>query len=185
MEKIRITLKDGTICYGDKFDHEDYEKLQEIFSDWQEINKKLKPLGGRNLNVPDVFSEALFCIFFNAVRTNGEAHSYDCVSLETHAGIQIKSGSIEEDCSSFGPTSTWDEIYYVDFAPNGHVDGKVYFYKIDIDFSSLVLNAKKGETFRDQQLQGRRPRFSIKRQIIKAYGLKPILKIDLLERVGV
>lgn len=181
MEKVRVTLRDGSSCFGDKFDNNDYLKLKEIFADWQKINNKLKPLGGRNLNVPDVFSEALFCIFFNAVRTNGNAYSYDCVSLDNQAGIQIKSGSIEEDCSSFGPTSTWDEIYYVDFAPNGSVDGIVNFYKIDVDFSSLVLNAKKGETFKDQQLQGRRPRFSIKRTIIKAYGLKPILTINLLD----
>ena len=64
MERIKITLRDGTVCYGDKFDQEDYKKLKEIFVDWQNINKKLKPLGGRNLNVPDIFSEALFCIFF-------------------------------------------------------------------------------------------------------------------------
>ena len=181
MEKVKITLKDGTIVVGDKFDLNDYKVLKEIFKDWTMINGKLKKLGGRNLNVPDVFSEALFCIFFNAIRTNGTAYSYDCVSLDSHSGIQIKSGSIEEDCSSFGPTSTWDEIYYVDFAPNGYVDGKVDFYKLDIDFSGLVLNAKKGETFRDQQLQGRRPRFSIKRQIIKVHNIKPILSINLLE----
>lgn len=181
MEKVKIHLRDGTTCYGDKFSQDDYLKLKEIFADWQKINKKLKPLGGRNLNVPDVFSEALFCIFFNAVRTNGKAYSYDCVSLDNFAGIQIKSGSIEDDCTSFGPTSTWDELYYVDFAPNGIVDGVVHFYKIDIDFSTLILNSKKGETFRDQQLQGRRPRFSIKRQIIKANGLQPILIINLLD----
>lgn len=185
MEKVKITLSDGSVCYGDKFDMDDYKKLKEIFVEWQKINKMLKPLGGRNLNVPDVFSEALFCIFFDAVRTNGEAYSYDCVDLKTHRGIQVKSGSIEYDCTSFGPTSTWDDIYYVDFAPNGVVDGKVVFYKLDIDFSDLVLNAKKGETFRDQQLQGRRPRFSIKRQLIKQYNIEPILTIDLLEDVKV
>lgn len=185
MKKVKVVLKNGLIVEGDKFDHNDYLLLKDIFKDWQKINAKLKPLGGRNLNVPDVFSEALFCIFFNAIRTNGTAYSYDCVSLDTHAGIQIKSGSIEEDCSSFGPTSTWDEIYYVDFAPKGKVDGNVDFYKIDCDFSTLVLNAKKGETFRDQQLQGRRPRFSIKRQIIKANNLKPILSINLLEEVKI
>ena len=137
MKKVQIKLKDGSICTGDQFDLEDYKKLKDIFSDWQKINTKLKTLGGRNLNVPDVFSEALFCIFFNAVRTNGEAHSYDCVSLKDGSGIQIKSASIEEDCSSFGPTSTWDELYYVDFAPNGLVDGIVDFYKIDVDFKEL------------------------------------------------
>ena len=181
MEKVRITLRDGLVCEGDKFDQNDYLKLKEIFRDWLQINSKLKPLGGRGLNVPDVFSEALFCIFFNAIRTNGTAYSYDCVSLDNHAGIQVKSASIPNDCTSFGPTSTWDELYYVDFAPNGYVDGKVVFYKIDVDFSDLVLNAKKGETFRDQQLQGRRPRFSIKSQLIRAYNIAPCLSIDLLE----
>lgn len=108
MKKLVVRLHDGSLCSGDLFEEEDFLRLKEIFVDWQNINSKLKPLGGRNLNVPDVFSEALFCYFFNAIRTNGEAHSYDCVSVETKNGIQIKSGSIEEDCSSFGPTSTWN-----------------------------------------------------------------------------
>jgi len=180
MKTVEIKLRDGSTCHGDKFDLDDYRKLQKIFNDWQNINKDLKSLGGRNLNVPDVFSEALFCIFFNAVRTNGEAHSYDCVSLDNSAGIQVKSCSIDNDCTSFGPTSTWDELYFADFAPNGYVDGNVWFYKIDCDIYSIILNAKKGETFRDQQLQGRRPRFSIKSAIIKAQNLQPILKINLL-----
>ena len=183
MKNIEVKLRDGSSCYGDLFDMNDYKKLQKIFRDWQNINADLKSLGGRNLNVPDVFSEALFCIFFNAVRTNGTAHSYDCVSLDNHAGIQVKSCSIEDDCTSFGPTSTWDELYFADFAPNGKVDGKVWFYKIDCDIYSIVLNARKGETFRDQQLQGRRPRFSIKSTIIKRNNLKPLLKIDLLSDV--
>ena len=181
MIHVCTRLRDGSLITGDKFDDNDYQRLKEIFRDWQMINSKLKPLGGRNLNVPDVFSEALFCYFFNAIRTNGTAYSYDCVSLDTGAGIQIKSASIEYDCTSFGPTSTWDEMYYVDFAPNGHVDGIVSFYKIDMDFSDLILNAKKGETFRDQQLQGRRPRFSIKRQLIDEYNIQPCLTINLLE----
>jgi hypothetical protein len=181
MKKVKVPLKNGIVIEGDYFDKSDYFKLKEIFKDWIDINKKLKPLGGRGLNVPDVFSEALFCIFFNSIRTNGTAYSYDCVSLETHAGIQVKSASIPNDLTSFGPTSIWDEIYYVDFAPNDKVDGKVNFYKINIDFDDLVLNASKGETFRDQQMQGRRPRFSIKNQLIKAYGIKPCLSIDLLE----
>lgn len=181
MEKVRIELRDGSIVEGDKFDNNDYIKLKEIFKDWQNINSKLKPLGGRSLNVPDVFSEALFCIFFNSIRTNGTAYSYDCVSLDTHAGIQVKSASIPNDCTSFGPTSTWDELYFADFAPNGYVDGVVVFYKIDVNFDTLVLNDRKGETFRDQQLQGRRPRFSMKKQLIEAYGIEPCLTINLLE----
>ena len=180
MKQEMIKLKDGSTVIGDAFDEKDFALLQEIFNDWLEMNKKLKSLGGRGLNVPDVFSEALFCLAFDAVRTNGTAHSYDCVLRKTGEGVQVKSASIPNDCTSFGPTSTWDLLYFADFAPNGKVDGEVKFYKIeDDDVYNLVLNASKGETFRDQQKQGRRPRFSIQSSIIKPKKLKPIKTISL------
>lgn len=182
MRSVSVRLKDGTTVIGDDFDMKDYEKLKEIFRKWTDINSDLKSLGGRNLNVPDVFSEAIYCIFFNAVRTNGTAHSYDAVDKSTGEGIQVKSASIANDCTSFGPTSTWDRLIYADFAPTGKVDGKIWFYEIDSeDVYGMVLNERKGETFADQQAQGRRPRFSIKNKIIKEKGLNPIKKIDLME----
>ena len=128
MKQVKVKLKDNTIVIGDEFDMEDYKKFKQIFRKWTDINSDLKQFGGRNLNVPDVFSEALYCIFFNAVRTNGTAHSYDAVDKETGEGIQIKSASIQNDCTSFGPTSTWDKLIFADLAPNGSVDGNVWFY---------------------------------------------------------
>lgn len=182
MKKVNVQLKDGTKVIGDEFDSQDFEQLKKIFQKWLNINADLKALGGRNLNVPDVFSEAIFCIVFGAVRTNKTAHSYDCVMKETGEGVQIKSASISKDCTSFGPTSTWDLLYFADFVPNGNMDGEVWFYKIESnDVYNLVLNNKKGETFTDQQKQGRRPRFSIKNLIIEAKGLQPVKKINLTE----
>lgn len=184
MVKELVTLIDGTKVYGDAFDISDYKLLQKIFIKWLDINKDLKSLGGRNLNVPDVFSEALYCIFFNAVRTNGTAYSYDAVDKKTGEGIQIKSASILEDCTSFGPTSKWDRMIFVDFAPNGVVDGKIDFYEIESeDIYGMILNSKKNETFKDQQEQGRRPRFSIKKKIINEKALNPIKSIDLMENL--
>ena len=184
MKQEEIVLRDGTKVIGDSFDSHDFSQLQEIFRDWLKMNKKLKTLGGRGLNVPDVFSEALFCLAFNAIRTNGTAYSYDCVIRGTGEGVQVKSASIPTDCTSFGPTSTWDLLYFADFAPNGCVDGVVKFYKIDDDVYNLVLNTRKNETFRDQQLQGRRPRFSMQNSIIKPKKLKPIKTIDILKGTG-
>lgn len=182
MKKVLIKLKDGTKVYGDEFDGNDYLSLKVIYKKWLDINADVKRLGGRNVNVPDVFSEALFCLEFDAVRTNGTAHSYDCVIKETGEGVQVKSASIEEDCTSFGPTSTWDKLYFADFAPNGIINGEVRFYEIDAnDIYNLVLNKKKNETFADQQCQGRRPRFSIKKLIIKAKNLKPVKIINLAD----
>lgn len=185
MKQETIKLKDGSIVIGDTFDKNDFEILREIFKEWLIMNKKLKSLGGRGLNVPDVFSEALFCLAFNAVRTNGTAYSYDCVIRDTGEGVQVKSASIPNDCTSFGPTSTWDLLYFADFAPNGKVDWLVKFYKIeDDDVYNLVLNAKKGETFKDQQAQGRRPRFSIQSAIIRSKRLLPIKTINIITGEG-
>ena len=184
MKQENVRLKDGTIVTGDAFDMQDFELIYIIFNEWMQINQHLKSLGGRNLNVPDVVSEGLFCIAYGAVRTNGTAHSYDCVMRRTGEGVQVKSASIPIDCTSFGPRSTWDLLYFADFAPNGYPDGIVNFYKIDgDDVYDLVINASKGETFRDKQEQGKRPRFSVQNSIIKPKGLAPERVIDLNRRM--
>jgi hypothetical protein len=180
MIKKQIKYKDGTVFIGDQFEESDYKNLRQIFKDWFELNSKLSDLGGRGINVPDVFSEGLFCYYFNAVRTNGTAYSFDAIMISSNQGVQIKSASIDKDLTSFGPKSTWDELYYVDFAPNSIVDGNIAFYKIDLDLRNLVLNKKKNETFLDQQKQGRRPRLSIKNEVIRKYKLKPIKLINIL-----
>ena len=181
MKKLEVKLKSGALAVGDYFDDADYEKIKLIFERWRDLNRDLTDLGGRAINVPDVVSEALYCYFFGAVRTNdvATAGSYDAVNIENHNGVQVKSTSIVNDLTSFGPTSTWDELWFMDFAPNGSVDGRVDFYKIDVDVKNIVLNASKGETFADQQAQGRRPRFSIKKEIIQKYGLKPVKSVTI------
>lgn len=180
MKKVNTTLKDGAVVIGDQFDSDDFAQFKIIFQGWMNLNKLLQSLGGRGLNVPDVISEGLYCYLFNAIRTNGTAHSYDVVDLVTHEGIQVKSTSIGSDLTSFGPTSTWDVLIFIDFAPSGLVDGRVDIYRIDTHPGDIVLNSKKGETFTDQQKQGRRPRLSIKSQIINPQGLKPIKTIQLI-----
>lgn len=184
MKDCKIKLKNGSTVIGNEFNQDDFESLKEIFKDWINLNNKLKSFHGRGINVPDVMSEGLFCFLFDAVRTNSipGSKSYDCVIKKTGEGVQIKSASILKDCTSFGPTSTWDLLYYVDFAPNGCVDGNVFFYEIpSSEVYNLVLNKKKNETFADQQSQGRRPRFSIKKEIIMKKELQPIKKIKLTD----
>ena len=178
MHRQTATLKSGEIVEGDFFDTNDVVTLIDIFRQIQGINATLKSLKGRAINVPDVVSEGLFAHYFNAIRTNDEtaAGSYDCVSLTGGLGIQVKSSSIPDDLTSFGPKSTWDELYFMDFSSG--VDAKVY--KIpNSSVYNMVLNKKKNETFVDQQNQGRRPRFSIQESIIKPQGLKPIMVIPL------
>lgn len=185
MKKVKIKRKDEVII-GDEFDETDFESLQKIFTEWLELNTNLKQLGGRNLNIPDVFSEAIFCLAYDAIRTNNSAGSYDCVLKSTLEGVQVKSSSILYDCTSFGPTSKWDVLYFMDFVPNGTLDGSIHIYKIDDkDIYDLVLNKEKQETFVMQQKQGRRPRLSIKKSIIESNGLKPDKEINLITGKGI
>jgi hypothetical protein len=46
----------------------------------------------------------------------------------------------------------------------------------------MVVNVSEGETFRDQQTQGRRPRFSIYNRIILPKGLSPIMTGSLKDK---
>lgn len=177
MHKIQVKLKSGKVIEGDCFDANDEKMFKTILKQIKDINLKLKALKGRMINVPDVVSEGLFAYHFNSIRTNDVdgAHSYDCVSLDGE-GIQVKSASIKNDLTSFGPKSTWDLLYFMDFS-----SGKdVKIYKIPSDnIYNMVLNKSKNETFRDQQEQGRRPRLSIQSSIIKPLGLEPVKIIPL------
>lgn len=181
MNKMTILMKNGEKVSGDYFDKDDLPFFVDIFKDWVSINDRLTSIGGRSINVPDVFSEAIYCIFFGAIRTNGTGYSYDCVDIKTGEGIQVKSSSIKYDLTSFGPTSTWDKLIFADFASNGKIDGIVRFYNIDENIYNIVMNKGKGETFLDQQRQGRRPRFGIKKGIIIPNKKQPILEVDLLK----
>lgn len=184
MKKIYAKLSNNVTVVGDYFDDEDYEKIKDIFKKWLEINADLKSLGGRTLNVPDVVSEALYCILYNAIRTNNEvnAGSYDAVNIDDGSGVQVKSTSVSSDLTSFGPHSTWDKLFFLDFCPNGEVDGQVDIYEIKDDVKHIVMNKGKGETFEDQQNQGRRPRFSIKDEIIRKNGYKPDKTVYLVSK---
>lgn len=178
MQTKSTALKSGRVVEGDYFDDNDKQMLMTILKKIRDINKQLKSLKGRLINVPDVVSEGLFAHYFNSIRTNdvAGAHSYDCVSLDDGCGIQVKSASVEKDLTSFGPKSAWDELYFMDFSS----ENDIKIYKIPTDkIYNMVLNKSKNETFKDQQDQGRRPRLSIQDSIIKPLGLKPVKVIPL------
>jgi hypothetical protein len=78
------------------------------------------------------------------------------------------------DLTSFGPTSRWDKLYFLDFYNNGNLDGSFDCYEIDTALIyNTVVNQGKNETFVDQQRQGRRPRLSLKK-IIRENNITPI-----------
>lgn len=153
----------------------DKNNLLKMYNLWKELSEQLNSYGCRRINFPEI-SELIFCVFFDCWRTNntstGKHSSFDCYNPKTKKRIQIKAASASNELTSFGPESVWDEIYFMDFYNGGNYDGTFEVYLIPND---AIYNHKmnKNETFRDQQLQKRRPRFSL-RSLIKELDLKPM-----------
>ncbi|MFC1978752.1 Bsp6I family type II restriction endonuclease [Chloroflexota bacterium] len=173
-----LHLPEGTF-YVDvlTYDNSDRAFLKKVYTNWRSLCSDLAELESRGVNLPEGLSEASFCLEMNTVRViggiSGANSSFDCYNPKTTERIQVKACSVIPDLTSFGPKSEWDKIYFVDFFRQGKWDGSFDIYLIDnSDIYNYPVNA--GQTLKDQQLEGRRPRFSIWDGIIKRKGLKPV-----------
>lgn len=180
LEKRDVVLGDNSIKIEVAFlDKEDGITFKKLFDLWKKLNVGLSKYG-RKVNIPEVISEGMFCVFSGSVRFQKKIKgkgsvSFDTINLETKRREQIKASSIEEDLTSFGPKTEWDDIYFLDFYNEGKLDGTFNVYKIPNKFIySNVVN--KGQTMKDQQNEKRRPRFSIKKDIIQKHKIKPLAK---------
>mgnify|MGYP001259462262 CR=1 FL=1 len=157
----------------------DMKIIGKLYFQWKNLNDAIKKISTRGINLPEAISENAFCLFFpECMRVNklkkGKC-SFDVINFKTGTRIQIKASSIEEDLTSFGPRSEWDELYFLDFSKG---DGSFFVYKIEQEWI-YGHNINKNQTFEAQQQQGRRPRFSITKDIIKIKKLKPIKECRL------
>ncbi|MCR4326996.1 MAG: Bsp6I family type II restriction endonuclease [Nanoarchaeota archaeon] len=159
-----ITLKEK----GDQI------KIKRLYQIWNGLNRAIKSISTRGINLPEAISENAFCMFFpeciRVVKLAKGKCSYDVINTYTGKRIQIKASSVESDLTSFGPKSEWDELFFLDFSKS---DGSFKVYKIE---PSWIYKHKvnKSQTFQQQQKQSRRPRFSIIENIIKPRKLQPV-----------
>lgn len=162
------------------FDDSDRVEWKRLFDNWKTLSQGMKDYKARGVNIPEGISEVAFCLYSGSKRFISLSKSdeklptsFDTYNLETMKAEQIKATSVKKDLTSFGPKSRWDDLYFLDFYANGKLDGSFDVYKIpnELIYKSQV-NIK--QTFEDQQLQLRRPRFSIKQDIIFKTGLKPL-----------
>ena len=168
----------------DVVEKSDAKNIAEMYSLWNKLSSNLSEYGCRRLNFPEI-SELIFCLVFECWRANNikgikDHSSFDCYNPKTHARIQVKATSVADDLTSFGPKSVWDELYFMDFFSNNRYDGSFTVYLIP---NEEVYNFKmnKNQTFKDQQKEGRRPRFHMKKDLIKPLGLKPIGSYNIYE----
>ncbi|GMX58529.1 MAG: hypothetical protein MCSN_1830 [Candidatus Microsyncoccus archaeolyticus] len=162
------------------FSKSDGKVWKGLFDSWKNLKFGLRDFKTREPNLPEGLSEVAFCLWSGSGRMlkkkkGGASSSFDTFNLKTGKAEQIKASSVEEDLTSFGPKSKWDDIYFLDFYNGGKLDGTFNVYKIS---NKLIKSVKvnKDQTFEDQQKEKRRPRFSITKDIIKKKKIEPIAK---------
>lgn len=180
LEKRKILLgKNNLEIEVAYLDEKDGRVFKRLFDIWRKLNLGLEKYG-RKVNIPEVLSEGMFCIFSKSVRYqrkisgNGTV-SFDTINIEKKRREQIKATSIEEDLTSFGPRTQWDDLYFLDFYNEGKLDGTFNVYLIPNNFI-YENQVNRGQTMEDQQDEKRRPRFSIKKDIIQKYNIKPLAR---------
>ncbi|MCZ2337438.1 MAG: Bsp6I family type II restriction endonuclease [Chitinophagales bacterium] len=159
------------------FAEEDRKEWKKIFDQWKNLKVGLKGYKAREPNFPEGLSEVAFCLWSGSSRfisAKGLSNtSFDTFNPATNRAEQIKACSVKNDLTTFGPKSKWDDLYFLDFYNNGKIDGYFDVYKIPnkIIYGHMV---NKTQTLEDQQKQGRRPRFSIKKHLVNEMGIQPI-----------
>jgi len=171
-KKCKLTLM--------RFDKKDAKEWKELFDSWKKLKLGLRAYETREPNLPEGLSEVAFCLYsgsdrFISLKGAGINSSFDTFNLKTGRAEQIKATSVASDLTSFGPESKWDDLYFLDFYNDGKLDGTFNVYKIPTEWI-YKTKVNKTQTLKQQQAQGRRPRFSITKQIINERKLKPIAR---------
>lgn len=143
---------------------------------WKELNALIKNSHNRAVNFPETISETLLCsaMDFELNRgTGGDAKNP--ISGEI---IEAKATSNwNRDLTSFSPSESFDLLYFIRLNQR---EDKVYFYNTKINSNELKkIQVSKTQTLGQQQDQGKRPRFSVIKQIIESNNLEPVAAVDL------
>ena len=179
-------IKENIFVFSEKciaelmvFEEKDKKKWRKLWSSWINLKMGLREYKSREPNIPEGLTETAFCIATGstrAIKISSSHSSFDTYNLKNGKAEQIKACSVKGDLTSFGPKSEWDDLYFLDFYREGKMDGSFDIYLIPSKLIySQIMNKGKKETFRDQQKQGRRPRFSLK-TLIKDKNIKPFKK---------
>lgn len=158
---------------------EDFNKAIDIYENWRDLNTIIQtsfPFK-RKVNIPEAFTEVI-CCYVNNFKLAITGGSEDAI-CENGNMIQVKaSANWDRDLTSFGPISEFDELH---FARLNQEEEKLYLYRTPID-ELYETKVNKTQTMKDQQEQGRRPRFSIIDKFINKENIEPYAIVDLIER---
>lgn len=157
-----------------KITKELFDEILKTYALWKDLDDRLRRVSSRGVNIHEGISEIIVCY------VNGFYHSVGRGSEDafTESGeqVQIKATSnYNSDLTSFGPRSEFDLLHFARLDKENDV---FYLYNIPIDdLNETYVN--QNQTFEEQQMQGRRPRFSIIDKIIVANNLDYYASVNL------
>ena len=150
-----------------QYEDEDLYLLQNLYSDWMNLNEKIKRIGGRPSMLPPEFVEALVAYKMGYWRIDDMCLGFDCLdpnAQEGHNRIEIKYGTGRTGLSSFSPEIKWDRLNFVKFYNESPKN--CYFEVYDID-TQMIL--EESEYFRRciYDRWGGRARISVIKELIE------------------
>ena len=156
-----------------------WREIQDLWAGYKTWKSVLSRIAWvRGANMPEGLSEAIVCIC-----TKGD------LIKSKHGDVLLKDGAIGEvkatslpigkkDLSSFSPKAQFDKLFFVEILSED--DGTFLVYDLGMSRSEVEkIKVNKTTTLKQQATSGKRPRFSIREEIIKATGIKPKWKVDV------
>jgi hypothetical protein len=156
---------------------EDIVRIHTGYKIWDSTLRSISWVG-RGANMPEALSEAIVCKCVGAqlIRTG---HGDILLPNGNIGEVKATSKSEGNDLSSFSPSSGFDHLYFVQ--PDAdNIDSYLVF---DLNMNRTQMEkvfVTQSQTFGEQASAGRRPRLSIKAQIIEARGLLPTWRVHVL-----
>lgn len=143
---------------------------------WKELDTIIRTSHTRGINIPETITETLLC-FVSDFKLN-KGSSGDAYDDKNKRIIEIKATSnYDRDTTSFSPKEAFDALYFVRLDKRNDV---MYFYDLQMNSDDLKkIKVNSNQTLEDQQLQGRRPRFSVIKFVIEENKLDAYAKLDL------
>lgn len=157
---------------------QDLQLILESYKAWRFLNATLSHFASRTVNFPEAISESLCCYqlgyqWHNKANTNlsGDATGRNGELVEIKA-----TSNFHDDLTSFSPDTRFDILI---FARLDTSTNNLYIYDMGMNFSQFqTIQINRTQTVYDQQLQGKRPRLSLIKQI-NSRQITPVATIDL------
>lgn len=142
---------------------------------WKDLNTGLRSVVTRGINFPEAISEPIVCYSLDLLWNKG---SFGDARTNDGKVVEIKACSnFDRDLTSFSPKMEFDALVFLRLDQKNNL---AYIYDTKLNSTTLgEIQVNATQTLKDQQEQGRRPRFSIINKLIIPQDLKPAAIFDI------